>query len=119
MPGTFPTLRTGAIAQYPLARELRQAAETVTFLDGSAQAYRLQAAPLHRWTLKLDLLDDRELSTLRAFFEQQKARWGTFSFTDPWTNVTYPQCSFERDTFPQQQRAENRNSVVLTIREHV
>lgn len=117
MAGVFPPLRTGAIAQAPLAREVRQAAEIVTFLDGSEQSYR-SALPRQRWTIRLDLLADAEVAVLRAFFEQQKGRWGTFTFTDPWTGSAFDQCSFAMDTFPQVQTGENRNAVQFVIYEH-
>src|SRR3989304_5260454 len=108
MPGVFPVLRTGAAAQYPLQREVRHSAEVVRFLDGSEQAYQNQAGPRYRWILDLSLLDDGEIAKLKAFFEQQKGRWGAFSFTDPWSGVTYTTCSFETDVFPQVQTAEDR-----------
>ena len=118
MSGVFPPLRTGAIAQYPLARELRQTAEIVTFLDGSEQSYRSMPSARCRWMIRLELLDDAEAARLRAFFEQQKGRWGTFSFTDPWTGIAHTQCSFETDTFPHTQDGEGRNAVQLVINEH-
>ncbi len=118
MPGVFPTLRTGATAQYPLLREVRFSTEIVRFLDGSEQAYRNGAAPRSRWVLDLSALDDREVAMLKAFFEQQKGRWGTFTFADPWTGQVYPACSFENDTFPQAQNGEDRNSARLVIYEH-
>lgn len=118
MPGSFPALRTGAVAQYPLVREVRYSSEVVRFLDGSEQAYRNQATSRRRWTIHLALLDDREVAALKEFFEQQKGAWGTFSFTDPWTGAVATTCSFENDTFPQAQDAENRNAGELVIYEH-
>jgi hypothetical protein len=118
MPGVFPTLRTGATAQYPMTRLLDGGAELVCFLDGSAQAYRSQATGRRRWTIDLSLLDDSELARLRGFFEQQKGAWGAFSFTDPATGAVFPACSFENDVFPQTQEADSRNSARLVIYEH-
>jgi len=118
LPGIFPTLSTGAVAQYPLGRELRQSAEIVTFLDGSEQAYRNQAAPRRRWVVELALLSDREVALLKAFFEEQKGRWGTFSFTDPWDSAAYPSCSFESDSFPHEMSSEGRSKARLVIYEH-
>jgi hypothetical protein len=116
MPGTFPTLSTGAIAQYPLTRELHLDAEVVRFLDGCAQAYRNQAVARRRWVIDLALLNATEVTTLREFFEEQKGAWGTFRFTDPWTGSTFASCSFDDDAFPEQQEAEGRNAIRLVIR---
>jgi len=116
MPGTFPTLSTGAIAQYPLMRELHLGAEALRFLDGSAQAYRNQAAARRRWVIDLALLNEAETGTLREFFEEQKGAWGAFRFTDPWTGATFDSCSFDDDVFPERQEGEGRNAARLVIR---
>lgn len=118
MPGSFPILRSGAIAQYPLVRELRENAEVVRFLDGSAQAYRNQPGPFRRWVIDLALLDEIELGALRQFFEQQKGGWGSFGFNDPFSGETFAACSFENDQFPESQEAEGRNAVRLVICQH-
>lgn len=80
---TFPVLKTGAAAQYPLGFGLRFPTQAVRFLDGSQQKFRLMAAGLRRWTIKLDLLDEEELGAVIAFIEQQGS--ATFAFTDPLT----------------------------------
>lgn len=118
MPGTFPTLKTGAVSQYPLLRELRWSAEVLEFLDGSQQAYRREPAARRRWSITLDVLDDAEIALLKDFFEQQKGAWSSFAFTDPFTGVTYANCSFASDVFPHVQTAENRNSTRLVVYEH-
>lgn len=118
MPGMFPSLRTGAIAQFPFVRELRYSSEVVRFLDGSEQTYRLAGSARRRWCIDLSLLDAPELASLRAFFEQQKGRWGTFAFVDPIDNQSCPNCSFEDDAFPEQQDREGAGSVSLVVYEH-
>ncbi len=118
MPGSFPTLKTGAVSQYPLLRELLWTAEVLEFLDGSQQSYRREPAARQRWTIALDLLDDAEIAALKAFFDEQKGAWGSFEFTDPFTSVTHPNCSFASDVFPHTQSGESRNSTRLVIYEH-
>ncbi len=117
MPGTFPQLRTGAIAQYPLSRQLAAPSETVRFLDGAEQHYR-NLGPLRRWSIALRLLSAAELANLREFFHQQKGRWGAFAFTDPLSGITYPACSFADDAFPELHDGEVRAGVQLTVYEH-
>lgn len=117
MPGTFPTLRTNAIAQYPLTRELAVPSETVRFLDGSEQHYRLPGV-FRRWSIELGLLATAELASLREFFDQQKGAWGVFSFNDPVSGIAYPSCSFADDAFPEQHDGEMRAGARLTVYEH-
>ena len=88
---TFPTLlKTGAIAQYPLNRVVSLSTLAVQFLDGSRQTYQLSGTGLRRWELKLDLLDETEVSAVIAFAEQIGT--GTFSFTNPVTGETAAKC---------------------------
>ena len=68
---TFPVLKTGAVAQYPLERGVRFSTQAVRFMDGSRQRFRLYGPGLRRWTLKLDLLDEQELGAVISFVEQQ------------------------------------------------
>ena len=67
------------------------------FLDGSEQRFPGYGAPLRRWVIRLDLLDEAELATLEQFFEDQGGRAGTFSFTDPLDGTVYASCSFDSD----------------------
>jgi len=92
----FPVLKTGAVAQYPLERAVRYSTQTVRFLDGSRQRFRLQGAPLRRWRLNLDLLDDHELASVIAFIDQQTDT--PFAFTDPISGETAPKCVLDADT---------------------
>ena len=118
MPGAFPALRTTALAQYPLERTASFAVEVLEFLDFSRQAYRDLASAKNRWGVALEKLDESEIARLKEFFEQQRGRWGTFSFTDPWNGVVHPHCSFAEDSFHQQQIEEGRHHTRLTIYEH-
>ena len=94
---TFPILKTGAVAQYPLDRGVRFSTQAVRFMDGSQQKFRLIGAGLRRWTLKLDLLDEEELGAVIAFVEQQTS--ATFAFTDPVTGDNVPACIISGEQF--------------------
>lgn len=88
----FPTLlKTGAVAQFPLGRASSVSTQAVRFLDGSRQTYQL-SAPLRRWEIRLDLLDEAEVAAVIAFAEQTGT--ATFSFTDPGTGETAAKCVF-------------------------
>jgi len=93
----FPSLKTGVVAQYPSDRMQRFSTQVHRFLDGSEQRFRGFGAPLKRWLIRFELLDDAELARLEAFFVEQSGRAGTFAFTDPWDGSVHANCSFESD----------------------
>src|SRR5271166_354470 len=94
---TFPTLKTGAVAQYPASKTLRFQNQTVRFLDGSEQRYRDAAGPLHQWIIRLSELDESEMAALERFFDDNQGRLGGFAFMDPWDGTQYPNCSLASD----------------------
>ncbi len=114
----FPTLKTGAVAQYPAQRTLRYKTDAIRFLDGTEQRFRDYASLLHRWTVQLDLLDEGELATLDQFFLSSQGRFGSFAFTDPWDGTVYPDCSLTGDAFAFQLRGEMRGKAMLTVSEN-
>ena len=114
----FPTLKTGAILQYPARKEVRFATEVVQFIDGSEQRFREYQTPLHRWVIQLDLLDQGELQGLREFFRAQAGGAGSFVFTDPWNGTTYANCSMEGGDMALQLVDEMKGNTSITVREN-
>ena len=121
---SFPRLKTEAVMQYPAARSLAFATEVVRFVDGSEQRYRDFGAPLRRWTIRLDLLDEAELTALEEFYTAQQGAFGNFSFTDPWDGRVMYSLSkalgFSLDT-PWEKLAEageRRGQTALVVREN-
>jgi len=114
----FPRLRTGAVAQYPATRSSAYSTQVFRFLDGGEQRYREWGAPLRRWVVRLDLLDEEELARIREFFEAQQGSFGTFAFEDPWDGVVYPDCSLESDELALEFLGESRGRTLLLIREN-
>jgi phage-related protein len=94
---SFPTLRTGAVAQYPADRTREFSTQVYRFLDGSEQRIAEYPAALRRWQIRLELLDEAELDTLQEFFLSEDGRAGSFSFTDPWDGSAHANCSFGGD----------------------
>src|ERR1700735_258397 len=94
---TFPPLKTGAVAQYPATKSLRFQNQIVRFVDGNEQRYRDSAGPLHRWIIRLDLLDATEMSAIEEFFFNNQGSFASFAFTDPWDSTSYPDCSIVGD----------------------
>ena len=114
----FPTLKTGAVMQYPARKATRFSTTVVRFTDGSEQRYGLYQTPLHSWTIQLELLDDSELQQLREFFRIQGGRAGSFSFTDPWDGTVYPSCTLASDDMSDTLRDVFDGITSLTIKEN-
>src|SRR5258706_11512887 len=93
----FPTLKTGAILQYPATATVRFFNRSLRFVDGADQFYRDYRTPLHEWVIRLELLDEAELKSLEQFFTDQQGKFGSFSFTDPKNGATYSNCSLVID----------------------
>ena len=111
----FPTLKTGAVAQYPLNRGLRFQTQAVRFMDGSLQRYRIYGTNLRRWVVKLDLLDEQELGALIAFVEQQGG--ATFAFTDPLTGDNVANCMISGQAFVAGMTDEMNAQATVSIEE--
>ena len=118
MPGTFPKLRTGALAQYPATRSVRFQNQVIQFVDGMAQRYRDSSGPLQEWQIQLDLLDESEMAALDQFFADNQGAFGSFTFTDPWDGQSYTNCSFVNGDLTLISLAEMHGRTVLTIRQN-
>jgi len=114
----FPTLKTGAVLQYPARRSQSFTTHVLRFLDGGEQRYRNSGPPLHRWTVALHLLDENEIHSIQEFFRSVQGQVGTFSFTDPWDNTVYPSCSLESDELPAEFLELSNCETSLVIREN-
>lgn len=115
---SFPALKTGAVMQYPAQRTPQFSTQAYRFLDGSEQRFPGFPGVLQQWAIKLELLDEGELETLREFFLSQEGRAGNFSFTDPWTNTAYPSCSFTSDTLALVFRGPQNGATQVVVREN-
>jgi hypothetical protein len=115
---TFPTLKTGAVAQYPSTATIRFFNQSLRFVDGAEQYYRGYRAPLHEWVIRLKLLDESELQAIEQFFVEQQGQFGSFEFTDPKSNVTYPDCSFVIDDLALSLDGERRGKTTVLVREN-
>jgi len=114
----FPTLKTGAVVQYPATKSYRYSTCVVKFLDGSDQRYRQYTAPLRRWQIRLEMLDESEITSLEQFFLSQQGNFGSFSFPDPWTQTLVPSCSVEQDSLSYKISAESQGAVSLFVVEN-
>lgn len=114
----FPHLKTDAVMQYPATRVFSYANAVLRFLDGSGQCYRESKDALRRWQIRLDLLDEAELAALQSFFVANQGRYAGFTFTDPWDNTVYPDCSFDQDAFDLLLAGEMRARTTLIVKQN-
>lgn len=112
----FPTLKTGAVMQYPATRVLEFSTSVVRFVDGQEQRFRKYKGEAKRWAVRLDLLSDEELNRIEEFFLEQQGRLGQFDFVDPWDNATHTGCSLENDEGAFHLRDYMRGTTLLWIR---
>ena len=115
---TFPTLKTGAVAQYPASKGLQVKNRVLRFLDGTEQRYRDSAGVLHRWVIGLVDLDQCEMAAIEQFFLDNQGSFNGFAFTDPWDGQAYPNCSIVDDELRLTSAAEIQGAVKLTIVEN-
>ena len=114
----FPALKTGAVAQYPLDRTRQFSTQVLRFLDGSEQRFAGFGAPLKRWRIRLELLDEAELASIEEFFAEQNGRAGTFAFTDPWDGTVHASCSFEDDRMTASYRGPGDGAASVGVKEN-
>ncbi|MFY9725830.1 MAG: DUF2460 domain-containing protein [Bryobacteraceae bacterium] len=115
---SFPELKTSAVAQYPATKAVTFQNQVVRFVDGSEQRYRDCAGPLHQWVIRLNELDETEMAALERFLESNQGSFGSFTFTDPWDNQTYNNCSFASDAMDLTSVEEMRGQTSVTVREN-
>ena len=114
----FPTLKTGAVVQYPATRRFRFQNQILRFLDGTDQRYRDSAGPLHEWEIHLAALDESEISAIEQFLEVNRGSFGSFTFTDPWDGTVYSSCSLAADELASLSLGEMQGKTSLTVIEN-
>jgi hypothetical protein len=115
---TLPTLKTGAVMQYPAQRGLQFSTTALQFVDGSEQRFCNYQALLHRWVIQLSLLDQSELQEFQEFFRGIAGPAGDFAFTDPWDGTNYPSCSLASDSMAAVLAGEWNGQTSLTVLEN-
>ena len=88
----FPQLSSGAVTQYPAPLAAGQGVLVIRFLDGSDQRCLLQGKALRQWLMNLSLLNEDEIQQVESFFALQQGNYSSFSFPDPFTGTSVPNC---------------------------
>lgn len=114
----FPLLKTGAAMQYPAELSVRYATQVLQYVDGSEQRYRDSGTPQRQWIVRLDLLDEQELSAIEHLFVAAQGMIGSFAFTDPYDGVEYTDCSFALPQIESRYVDELRGQARVIIRQN-
>ncbi|MEO8100787.1 MAG: DUF2460 domain-containing protein [Acidobacteriota bacterium] len=115
----FPTLKSGAVAQYPAERSRRFATVVCEFVGGGEQRFPQFKRALKRWEIRLELLDEEELFHLETFLVEQAGATGSFSFADPWDDTVYLDCSFEGDQMGLEFAGNGNGKASVIVRENL
>jgi hypothetical protein len=113
---SFPTLKTGAVIQFPAIRTLEFTTDVIQFIDGAEQRFRSYDRQYRSWTIRFAALDETELQETRAFALANGAT-GLFSFTDPWDGIVYPSCRIDGTGLEDLLSGPARAATGLVIRE--
>lgn len=111
----LPTIRSGAVALYPLARRARIKTRVVSFIDDTEQRWRV-APTLASFVLTYTAINAADLATLRTFWLITKGRFDkTWSFTI--NGTTYNYLGFDSDEFKVVESKPERFDVRLSCRQ--
>ena len=88
----FPTLNSGAVAQYGARTGSVWPAQVIRFVDGEDQRFLASGRPLRRWLIDLRLLNESEIAAMEAFFSSMSGEFLTFNFPDPVGGSVVPNC---------------------------
>lgn len=91
---TFPKLKSGAIAQYPISQSKLARTWIGSFLDGTEQRFRLMGEVKRKWILDLGLLCEAEVTSIQELWQEVDGPIGTFSFECPFDGNVYAECGF-------------------------
>ena len=114
---TFPLLKTASAVQYPLTVSDSFATEVLQFLAGDEQRYPVSPGALRAWRIPLDKLDEAEIQSIAAFFVAASGSFETFSFVDPATGTSYPDCFIAEDVLLEAFTGELRSGVNILIQQ--
>ena len=96
MPATLPTVRSGAVALYPVSRSALRPTKVTTFMNGKEQRFKV-AAPYAAFQLEYTQIKASDRTALDNFIASTK---GSFDSTWQFTlGTTYGNLGFETDSF--------------------
>jgi hypothetical protein len=64
----------------------------IRFVDGTDQRFLGCGRVFRRWLINLNLLNESEIASVEAFFAGVGGEFSTFTFPDPLSGVSVPNC---------------------------
>jgi hypothetical protein len=113
----YPSLKTGAAAQYPFRTRQVFRTQTLTFLDGTEQRYSQCSRGLKAWILNYSQLEEAEMQILRDFVSQHTMTNTPFVFVDPQTSIVYQKCRLAQCQLTERWVAEESGTATVGIEE--
>lgn len=123
-PVTYPALASGAVTQRPWSK--RRSYQTnysdvdtagvrhaLAMRSGGFTNFPTGAARI--WDLRYAAIRTTDAEAIAAFFVTTAGRYGSFSFTDPDTSVTYTGCRFDSDELELSYNGYNNCSLQVSI----
>jgi hypothetical protein len=95
---TFPSLNTGAVAQYPLPVTFAWPVEVIRFIDGSDQRFLTRGNTLRAWHVQLSALSEDEIFAVEQFMEALQGQYSLFNFPDPYSGQPVANCRLGSNT---------------------
>jgi len=83
----YPQLNSGALAQYPIAKQISYRTVINTLPDGHTISMADLGGAFVAWQLTYSGLSDAEWSAIEQLFTQVQGSYGTFTFVDPVGNL--------------------------------
>jgi len=115
MPASFPALKSGVVAKYPVVRDVRLETGVVRFEDDTEQRW-VRARARNSFRLQFSRLSEEDVATIEAFFRSCKGKFDT-TWDITIGGTTYSHCTFEDDTFAVTETSEGLFTVALNIRQ--
>ncbi len=111
---TFPTLKTGAGAQYGFERIEDRPVTTQRFLDGRTRRFASRRA-YRGWRLKLKGLSADEARAIADFVSAHLESNAAFTFRDPWTGQEHEGCEVPAPSYRMSADGEHRFEIEVLI----
>lgn len=117
----LPTLRSGAVARYPVTQRTCALTEVIEFVNGSEQRWR-KRAKLRQFDLVYTNVNSYDLGVMLDFFISKKGPFvdngltNTFTVPAPLGEPT-DYCAFAQDDFTETETKTNLYSFTLKIKQ--
>lgn len=125
-PSSLPSLASGAVTQLPWSKSRKYATNMTDLESGDRISLPLRGGglsglpttPARAWQVVMRSIRDSEAASFVDFFVSQNGRFGSFSWQDPDTLVTYTGCRFGSDDLEVRYDGFNRVAMSFEIQKN-